>query len=58
MFTVESTLVLIAYILYVPILFAIYLAQVFIVIINKGKPQFSSSYYNLFLIQAITVNTN
>ncbi|KAF8365775.1 hypothetical protein PRIPAC_83604 [Pristionchus pacificus] len=54
MFTVESTLPLIVYFVYVPILFVIYLAQVFIVAVNKKKPQFSSSYYTLFLIQALT----
>lgn len=50
------SLPLILYAVYVPIIFAIYLIQVIIVIVNKQKPQFRSSYFTLFIIEAFTVN--
>ncbi|GMS98858.1 hypothetical protein PENTCL1PPCAC_21033, partial [Pristionchus entomophagus] len=52
MFTVESTVPLIIYTIYVPIIFVIYLAQAIIVLVNKRKAQFRSSYFTLFLIEA------
>lgn len=55
MYTIESTLPLIIYAIYVPIVFVIYLAQVIIVIKNKRKAQFRSSYFTLFIIEAFTV---
>lgn len=55
MYTIESTLPLIIYAIYVPIIFVIYIAQVVIVLKNKRKAQFRSSYFTLFIIEAFTV---
>ncbi|GMR51855.1 hypothetical protein PMAYCL1PPCAC_22050, partial [Pristionchus mayeri] len=45
---------LIIYALYIPIIFVIYTIQVVIVITNKSKPQFRSSYFSLFIIEGVT----
>ncbi|GMT26692.1 hypothetical protein PFISCL1PPCAC_17989, partial [Pristionchus fissidentatus] len=54
LFYINSIVPLIVYVIYVPILSIFYLAQVVIVIVNKRKPQFRSSYFTLFIVEAFT----
>lgn len=51
----NSTVVLIIYVIYVPIIFAFYLVQVVVVIVNKHKPEFRSSYFSLFVVESLVV---
>lgn len=55
MTTEYRTIPLVIYAIYVPSIFIIYLSQLIIVIVNKGKSQFRSSYFTLFIIEAFTV---
>lgn len=54
----NTTIPLIIYATYVPIVFVIYLVQVIIVIMNKKKQQFRSSYFTLFIIESLTVSVS
>ncbi|KAF8360068.1 hypothetical protein PRIPAC_95063 [Pristionchus pacificus] len=54
MTTEYRTIPLVIYAIYVPSIFIIYLSQLIIVIVNKGKSQFRSSYFTLFIIEAFT----